>query len=107
MLTARDPWTATRATPNGQAALNGLYATCTNVNLDADGSFYVDMQVAHPHGRDSDITFTVIPVGVDEGSHGGNNSPRSDASLVPFTGRLSLPAGPTGLLWEESGMKGT
>ena len=58
----------------GQAQANGLYATCDNVNLDADGSFFVDMQVAHQHGRTSNVIFTVIPVGVDEGGHGDNDS---------------------------------
>ena len=74
----------------GQAQANGLYATCDNVNLDADGSFFVDMQVAHEHGRTSNVIFTVIPVGVDEGGHGDNDS-LALALPSPFTGRRRLP----------------
>jgi hypothetical protein len=32
------------------------------------------MRVAHPHGRSSPVTFTVVPVGADEGTHGANNA---------------------------------
>ncbi len=59
---------------SGQAQANGLYATCDNVNQDADGSFFVDMRLAHPLGRTSHVTVTVIPVGVDQGGHGDNDS---------------------------------
>ena len=62
------------STSTGQPVVNGLYATCTGVTRDADGSFFVDMRLAHPHGLDSNVTITVIPVGVDEGGHTANNS---------------------------------
>ena len=59
---------------SGQAQANGLYATCDNVNQDTDGSFFVDMRLAHPLGRTSHVTVTVIPVGVDQGGHSDNDS---------------------------------
>ena len=32
----------------GRAVLDGLYATCTSVRTDADGSFFVDMKAVAP-----------------------------------------------------------
>jgi RNA polymerase sigma factor (sigma-70 family) len=58
---------------NGQAVSNGLYATCTGMANDGDGSFYIDMQVSRPPG-DHRVTFTVVPVNVNEGPFGDNNS---------------------------------
>jgi hypothetical protein len=60
------------STSTGQAAANGIYATCSDVTRDADGSFFVDMRLAHPHGSTSNVTITVIPVGVDESDETNN-----------------------------------
>jgi hypothetical protein len=59
---------------SGNAAANGLYATCTGVGTATAGAFYVDTRLAHRHLTDSQVDLTVVPVGVDEGTHGGNNS---------------------------------
>ena len=56
----------------GGRVLNGLYATCTGVQKDADGSFDVDMRLWHQHGRTSNVTMTVIPVGVEQAT--GNDT---------------------------------
>ncbi len=56
----------------GGHVLDGLYATCTGVQKDADGSFFVDMRLWHPHGRTSNVTMTVLPVGVEQAT--GNDS---------------------------------
>jgi hypothetical protein len=59
---------------DGTAVATGLWATCTGVGSDDDGSFYVDMRVAHPGTRSSTVTFTVVPVKVDEGPFTDDNS---------------------------------
>jgi hypothetical protein len=59
---------------SGDPATNGVWATCTGVAKDGDGSFYVDMRLAHPRGTARTVTFTVEPVGVDEGRFADNNS---------------------------------
>jgi len=59
---------------NGQKATNGLYATCSGMQNDTNGSFWVDVRLSHQHGRTSNVTLDVVPLGVDEGTHGGNNS---------------------------------
>ena len=41
---------------------------------DTNGSFCVDVRLSHEHGRTSNVTLDVVPLGVDEGTHGGNNS---------------------------------
>jgi hypothetical protein len=52
----------------------GVWATCYGVAADDDGSFYIDMRLAHPAGTARAVTFTVVPVGVDEGPFDGDNS---------------------------------
>jgi hypothetical protein len=59
---------------DGAAVTNGVYATCTGVRSAAGGRFYLDLRLAHPHGTDGRVTFTVLPVGVDQGTHGGNDA---------------------------------
>ncbi|MEP7088660.1 MAG: hypothetical protein ABI776_01025, partial [Nocardioidaceae bacterium] len=58
----------------GRAVTDGTYATCTAVASAPSGGFYIDMRVARPTGASTRVTFTVLPVGVDEGAHGQNNS---------------------------------
>jgi hypothetical protein len=41
---------------------------------DGNGSFYVDVRLRHQHGRSSSVTVDAVPLGVDEGTHGANNS---------------------------------
>jgi hypothetical protein len=59
---------------DGKLQRDGLYATCTQLARDSDGAFWVDLRLAHQHGRTSDVTLELVPLGVDEGAHGSNNS---------------------------------
>jgi hypothetical protein len=59
---------------SGNATTDGLYATCTGVGSATSGAFYVDTRLAHRHNSDNPVVVTVVPVGVDEGTHGANNS---------------------------------
>jgi hypothetical protein len=68
------PVTCTTTSADGSPAADGVWATCTGVAGAPDGRFSVTMQVAHPSGTASDVTFSVLPLGVDEGSHTGNDA---------------------------------
>jgi hypothetical protein len=57
----------------GRGVVNGDWATCTRVEAANSGRLFVDLRVAHPRGP-RPVTFTVVPVGADEGPHGTNNS---------------------------------
>lgn len=57
-----------------ETVANAVVARCTGVATATSGRFFVDMRVAHPHGTDSNVTFTVTAIGADEGSaHRQNN----------------------------------
>ena len=58
----------------GKGLADGVYATCTGISTATNGAFFVDMRLAHPHGTNSDVTFTVLPVGVDERARTANNA---------------------------------
>jgi hypothetical protein len=58
----------------GGPLTDGADATCTGVQSGRNGSFHVDTRVARLPMTSTDATFTVVPVGVDQGSHGANDS---------------------------------
>ena len=64
---------------SGRALSNGVWATCTGLAGDADGSFFIDMRLAHPNGTARTVTITLVAVNVNEGPFGDNNS--SDLTL--------------------------
>jgi hypothetical protein len=59
---------------DGGSVTNGVWATCTGLRQDGDGSFFIDMRLDHPNGTARTVTVTVVPVGVDEGPFVDNNS---------------------------------
>jgi hypothetical protein len=66
--------TCTTTDATGTRLADGVYATCTRVDEAVDGHFQIVMRVAHPHGTPSVVTFTILPLGLDEGGHTGNDS---------------------------------
>ncbi len=58
----------------GASQTNGLFATCIGVATATSGSFFLDLRLAHPHGTATPVTFTLVPLGVDQGVHTGNDA---------------------------------
>jgi hypothetical protein len=58
----------------GRAMAEGVDLTCTRVTSASAGSFFIDTRLAHPHLSSRTVTYTIVPVGIDQGPHAANDS---------------------------------
>ena len=65
---------------DGRPLTQGVWGTCTKVDQDDDGHFFIDLRVAQARGTRAPVTFTLVPVGVDEAGRLANNSRSRDIS---------------------------
>jgi len=53
---------------------NDTYVECTGVETAPDGAFFVDLRLVHPHRTSSPVTFTLLPLHVDQGPRADDDS---------------------------------
>ena len=59
---------------SGAPEETSAFVSCSGVAGAPHGGFFIHMRLAHPHGRSSLVTFTLLPLGLDQGAHDGNDS---------------------------------